>query len=167
MLVALFIGDHSQDALNVRLGCWLTRQVQKGKYGVVTHCEAILHAYPGGIADIASSSVRDGGVRIKEREQLDPANWWIVDVPQWDVEQARAWFAANLGAPYDWRGAWAAVMPGHHRDGEFFCNEAVGYSVGLLEAFTFTPSQFAAICFTLGRDVTAQFFQKPAPEEGP
>lgn len=158
MLIALYTGNHSKDAWNVRLGWWLTRLVQKGQYGRVTHCEAILRDYGrGGRADIASSSVRDGGVRIKADVALDPASWIIVRVPEWSEDFARDWFVLHEGAPYDWLGAWATVMPGHHGKG-FFCNEAVAASVGLLDPFIFTPSQFAAICLTLGRDVTSEFF---------
>lgn len=162
MLVALYIGDHASDSLAVRAGWAATRLVQKGRFGRVTHCEAILYHYGGGIADIASSSVRDGGVRIKVGQQLDPAHWQIVDVAQWQSDAAQDWFFEHAGAPYDWRGAWATVMPGHHRSGEYFCNEAVGASVDLQEPHTFTPAQFAAVCFTLGREVTAEFFLEAA-----
>lgn len=160
MLIAHYIGNHANDALSVRLGWWATRLVQKGRFGIVTHCEAILHQWDAGVADIASSSVRDGGVRIKEHVRLDADKWLIADVPGWNVLQAEEWFVAHEGAAYDWRGAWAAVMPGHHESGEFFCNEAVGASVGLAEPHTFTPSQFAAVCFTFGRDVTSDFFRE-------
>lgn len=159
MLIAHYVGSHAKDALPVRAGWAATRLVQKGKFGRVTHCEAILHAHGRAVADIASASLRDGGcVRIKERVALQPGNWLIADVPQWDDETSEIWFMRHEGLLYDLWGAWATVMPGHHRSDEFFCNEAVGASVGLLEPHTFTPAQFAAICFTLGRDVTAQFF---------
>lgn len=165
MLIAHYIGDHASDSWSVRAGWLATRLVQKGRFGIVTHCEALVHVHCAGVADIASSSVRDGGVRIKEQVQLDAGKWLISDVPQWDAVIAAQWFAEHDGAPYDWRGAWAAVMPGHHRTGQFFCNESVGASVGLQEPHIFTPAQFAAICFTLGRDLTAQFFEG-APAAG-
>lgn len=157
MLVALYIGNHAQDTLSVRLGWFLTRLVQKGPYGIVTHCEAILRDYGGGVADIASSSLRDGGVRIKERVQLNPANWWIVNVQQWDAGASREWFVEHKGAPYDKRGAVATVLPGHDGEG-YFCDEAVAASVGWKTPQCFTPAQWAAICFSLGREWSAQFF---------
>jgi hypothetical protein len=156
MKVALYVGNHAKDALYVRLGWWLTRLVQKGEFGRVTHCEAIL----GGdcnSATIASSSLRDGGVRVKRGVQLDAASWRIVDVPQWDAGMAALWFVQHDGEPYDWRGALATLLPGHAGRG-WFCDEAIGASAGLRTPQVFTPSQFAAICFTFGRDVTAQFF---------
>jgi len=159
MLVAHYIGDHAQDALNVRLGCALTKLVQKGPYKNVTHCEAILKNWGGGVADIASSSLRDNGVRIKERVILKPTNWIIANVELWDAEEARAWFVQHKGEPYDSRGAWATVMPGHHRDGAHFCNESVGESVGsFLTPYCYTPSEFAAITLSFGKLWTKEFF---------
>ncbi len=162
MLAALYVGDHAQDALNVRVGAGLTRLVQKGPYGRVTHAEAILAGADFRRVDIGSSSVRDGGVRTKRNVALTPGNWMVVDVPRWDADRSRLWFAAHDGEPYDWRGAWATVLPGHHQAGAWFCNEAVGASVGLLTPECFTPAQFAAICLTLGVDVTARFFSASA-----
>lgn len=102
MLVALFVGDHKADTWLVRLGWWLTRRAQKGAFKCVTHCEAIL-AGDASAATIASSSVRDGGVRIKHRVQMNPAHWRIVDVPQWSAASAAQWFAQHMSQPYDWR----------------------------------------------------------------
>lgn len=158
MRVALYIGDHAQDAWSVRVGAALTRLVQKGEFGRVTHVEAILAEHGDGTVDIASSSLRDGGVRIKPRVALTAGHWLVVDVPQWNVERARGWFQAHDGEPYDSRGALATVLPGHHRGGAWFCNEAVGASAGLREPATFTPAQFAAICTSFGDDVTEAFF---------
>lgn len=164
MLVALYIGNHRRDTLAVRAGWALTRLVQKGEFSRVTHCEAVLEQWPDGTVDLGSSSLRDGGVRIKSGVRLDPASWWLVDVTQWDDGAAWRWFRAHDGAPYDRRGAVATVLPGRHQDGEFFCNEAVGAAVGLRAPNTFTPAQFAAICFTLGRNVTGRFFPTPGPD---
>jgi hypothetical protein len=153
MKVALYVGDHAGDSLWTRMGAWLTRYAQKGdEFGRVTHCEAVLAEHGDGTADIASSSVRDGGVRIMRRVLLQPGNWLIVEVPTWSAERAREWFIAHAGQPYDWRGAWATVMPGHHRSGQWFCNEAVGAAVGLRTPQVFTPSQFAAICFSFSKE---------------
>lgn len=149
MKVALFTGTHAGAAWTVRLACWLIRFAQKGALGNVSHVEAILAQYPDGSVDLASSVALEGGVRIK-RAVLDPTQWRIVDVPQWDAAKARAWFDAHAGEPYDWRGAFAAIMPGHRKSGEWFCNEAVGASVGVVEPQTFTPATFAALCLTLG-----------------
>jgi hypothetical protein len=147
--IALFIGNHTKDTPSVRLGWWLTRLVQKGDYRNVTHVEAILAEHEDGSVTIGSASLRDGGVRMKKCH-LNPEHWDIVDVPQWDAEKANQWFIEHDGEPYDWRGAFASCMPFSWGEwDEWFCNGAVGASVGLKCPEIFGPSQFAAICHSL------------------
>lgn len=149
MRVALYIGKHTKDTPSVRLGWWLTRLVQKGKFKQVTHVEAILAEHDDGSVTIGSASLRDGGVRTK-RTTLTPGNWIIMDVPGWDATEAAAWFADHEGDPYDWRGAFASCMPFDWSDhNEWFCNEAVAASVGIESAWIFGPAQFAEICYTI------------------
>jgi len=147
--VAHFIGKHTKDTPSVRLGWFLTRLVQKGKYKQVTHCEAILEEHGDGSVTIGSSSLRDGGVRTK-RCFLTPENWLIMDVPQWDSAKAAVWFAEHDGEKYDLRGAFASWLPiswsGYN---EWFCNESVAASVGIESPEIFGPAQFAAICSSL------------------
>lgn len=158
MLVAHYIGDHKGDAFLVRAGWFLTRLVQKGDYKNVTHCEAIHKLHSDGSVTIASSSLRDKGVRSK-RVRLNPDHWMIVDVPQWDVKQSIKFFKEHDGDAYDFRGALATVLPGTQDPKRMFCNESVGASVGLKTPHCFHPAQFAAICLTLGYDVTESFFK--------
>lgn len=166
MKIAHYIGDHAGDTLMVRTGWALTRMVQRGDYRAVTHTEAILGERTDGSVVIASATMRregaDGrnGVRIKHGVHLNPAHWLIADVPLWSEASSAQWFAKNNGKPYDLRGAWATVLPGRADDSRSFCTRAVGDSVGLLCARIFGPAQFAAITFTLGRDVTAEFFRE-------
>jgi hypothetical protein len=146
MKVALFIGEHTKDNPTVRLGWWLTRMVQKGEFSRVTHVEAILAEHEDGSVTIGSASLREGGVRFK-RCHLTPEHWIIVDVPRWDAAKAAQWFAEHDGEKYDWRGAFASCMPfAWGRKNEWFCNGAVGESVGLNSSEIFGPSQFASIC---------------------
>lgn len=156
MLTAHYIGDHASDTLAVRLGWWLTRLVQKGPYGNVTHTEAIHAEHDDGSVTIASASVRDGGVRSK-RVTLNPAHWIVIDVPQWAVVESCALLKRTEGWPYDWRGALALFLPGSQDDTASFCNEWVGTPF-LKASGTFSPSQFSAICLSIGVDVTAKFF---------
>jgi len=158
---ALYIGDHSKDTGLDRLGCRITRWVQKGPLGIVTHVEAIHAEHGDGSMTIASASLRDGGVRSKD-VTLTPGNWMIVDVPQWSLQQSQAWFALHAGERYDLRGALATMLPGAGVWNRWFCNEAVGASVGLMQPGTFGPHHFAAIALTLGTDVTAAFFEDRA-----
>lgn len=159
MRLALYIGDHSSDTWIVRLGWWATRLVQKGKYAQVTHVEAIHAEHDDGTVTIASASIRDGGVRIK-RCVLDTDHWMIADVPSWDVAKSIQWFTEHLGEKYDARGAFASAMPIQWKtSNRWFCNESV--SAPFLECpEIFGPSQFAAIAFTIGEDVTNRFFRK-------
>ncbi len=146
MKIAFYIGDHDKDTWSVRLGWWLTRLVQKGQFKQVTHVEAILAEHEDGSVTIGSSSLRDGGVRMK-RCFLTLEHWIIIDVPQWDATKAAAWFVEHDGQPYDWRGAFASCMPfdwGDHN--EWFCNEAVAAAVGFKSPEIFGPAQFAEIC---------------------
>jgi hypothetical protein len=146
MRIALFIGDHTKDNPSVRLGWCLTRLVQKGEFSDVTHIEAILAEHEDGTVTIGSASIRDGGVRTK-RCALTPEHWLIVDVPKWSVVKARKWFADHEGEPYDTRGAFATAFPIQWaQENHWFCNQAVGASVGMNSPEIFGPSQFAAIC---------------------
>ena len=157
MKVAHFVGDHKGDTWPVRAGWAITRLVQKGPYAHVTHCEAIHAEHADGSVTIASASLRDGGVRAK-RAKLNPAHWQIVDVPQWDVERSIDFLAETKGLKYDLRGAIATVFLGSEDRKRWFCNEWVGKPY-LRASANFSPSQFAAVCLSLGTDITRDYFE--------
>lgn len=158
MLTAHYIGTHAKDTLAVRIGWAATRLVQRGEYKAVTHVEAIHQVNVDGTVTIASASLRDGGVRTRRNVRLTPGHWLIVNVPQFELPRSMLWFSLYDGRPYDLRGAVATVLPGASSASRWFCNEAVGASVGIKEPQIFGPAQFCAICMTLGRDVTSRFF---------
>lgn len=144
MKIALYIGNHSKDDLLARLGWFAIRLFQEGKYASVTHVEAILEEHDNGEVTIASSSVREGGVRTK-RCNLNPDNWIIINT-SWDVERAKQWFIDHDGEPYDYRGALASALPIQwSQNGRWFCNQAVGAAVGLESPQIFGPAQFSVI----------------------
>ena len=152
MKTAHFIGDHAKDGLLARLGWALTRLVQAGTYQRITHVEAIHEEHDDGSVTIASASIRDGGCVRSKRVTLNPEHWLIIDVPQWDVNESKLWFAMHEGQRYDYRGAFAIFWPwAGERRAEWFCNEAVGASVGLVTPDRFSPAQFAAICVTVSK----------------
>jgi hypothetical protein len=157
MIVLLYIGDHKKDVLSVRMGWYITRLVQKGPFKIVTHAEAVQSCNDDGSVTIASSSLRDKGVRTKT-VFLEPENWLVYDMPDWDVEISREWFKKHDGEPYDIRGAIATVLPGHPRGGEWFCNQSVSDAF-LSEAARFTPALFSSIVATFGKDITVSFMQ--------
>ena len=156
MKVAHYVGNHAADGLLARAGYAITRKVQKGPYAEITHCEVIHAEYDDGSVTIASSSFRDGGVRSK-RVTLNPANWIIVDVPLWDVDKSVDLLFETAGEKYNIRGAIATVFIGSPERGKWFCNEWCAYPYVKASA-TFGPHQFAAICLTLGHDITTDFF---------
>lgn len=164
MKVALYIGDHTKDTPGVRLGWWLTRMVQKGEFSNVTHVEAILAEHEDGSVTIGSATLRKeppknkSGVRTK-KTHLTKGHWRIVDMPMWDVVEARQWFVDHDEEEYDDRGAFASCMPfSWAQFGKWFCNAAVGASGKQKSAKHFGPSLFAAMCFTFGTEVTDEFF---------
>lgn len=158
MRVALYIGDHKDDTLTVRLGWWLTRLVQKGEFYNVTHVEAILAEHDDGTVTIGSASIRDGGVRTK-RCFLNPEHWIIVDVPKWSVIKARKWFEDYKGDQYDIRGAFATAWPIQWTQKDrWFCNQAVGASANVNSPEIFGPSQFASMAVSMGSIITTEFF---------
>ena len=156
MKIAFYIGDHSQDSFSEQAGYWLIKLMQKGPYGDITHVEAIHAEHEDGSVTIASSSLRDNGVRAKV-VKLNPLHWIIVDVPSWDVALSIAHLATTLGHKYDIRGAIATVFLGSQDNDRDFCNEWVATPF-LKASSTFSPSQFAAICLSIGQDVTEEFF---------
>lgn len=114
------------------------RLIQWWERGVYSHCEAIL-SMNDGLAECASSSPRDGGVRIKSI-QLDPTNWDIIEAPG-NEETVREWFQKNAGKPYDFLGIAGFLFRriGSGK-GTYFCSEAIGEALGIQEAWRFDPN---------------------------
>lgn len=165
MIVLGYIGSHKGHGFRRRAGRELIRLGQIGyTYRNVTHTEMLL-AGNWWNADIASSSLMDGGVRIKKAERLKRENWIAIEVPGWDKQQSAAWFFKHLGEPYDSRGAIGSVLYGFGDDDGWFCNEGCGASVGQIDPHKMPPAGF--INYALGqpgaRIVTEEFFAK---EEG-
>jgi hypothetical protein len=156
MLIAHYIGSHRGDTLLTRLGWALVRVVQRGPWRRVTHVEAIHEVHDDGTVTIASSSLREGGVRSK-RVKLNPAHWLIVDVPQWDVRSSIEALEYSRGSHYDWRGAAATVLPFRQSTKGYFCTEWVALPF-LHASHLFGPAQLAAITMSLGEDITESFF---------
>lgn len=161
MIILGYIGDHATDTLPVRLGWWMTRHVQSGEFKQVTHTESVLKGDNYKHCTIASSSARDGGVRIKENIGLTKGNWIAADIPCWDVWLAVVWFVANLGKKYAWIGAVATKLFWLHESANrIFCNQSTGAPF-ILGSEQYTPSQFWSIAMSMpgARDVTDEFFK--------
>ena len=115
---------------------WLTCKVTGDNY---SHCELV-------IAGISySASAIDGGIRAKQI-QHDPTRWDFIDLPgtEQDAANALAWFAANMGAPYDWAGLWGFVLPWRTENRKkFFCSEAVASALGIEKPWRVSPGDLS------------------------
>jgi hypothetical protein len=161
MKIALYVGNHQKDPLFTRISWLFIRLVQRAPFAVVTHVEAIHQEHEDGTVTIASSSLRDGGVRAK-RTALTAGHWLIYDVPSWDVQKSTALFKTSTNQQYDLRGALATVLLWlGESDTRWFCNEWVGAPF-LQASSSFKPAQFAAIVASFGTDVTGAFFRRRA-----
>ena len=169
MIVLGYTGNHKGEGFRRRAGRELIRLGQIGyTHRNVTHTEMVL-AGPWWAADIASSSLMDGGVRIKKAVRLNRAHWMAVEVPGWEAQQSAAWFIAHLGEPYDSRGAVGSVLYGLGQDDGWFCNEADGASVGQIDPHKMPPAGFMDYCLgqTGARIATDDFCSTPENNKGP
>lgn len=164
MITLHYIGDHAKDTWLVRFGWWLTRRVQSGEFKRVTHMECVHAGTNYKLCTIASSSARDGGVRVKPDVALTKGNWLALDVPNYQIEASKKWFTDFDDEPYNWIAAAGTKLPSLQWLGfalrGFFCNWAC-LAAFMRDAYKATPSQS---CERLVRDcgavgVTAEFFK--------
>lgn len=121
-----------------RLTAWWLR-------GDYSHVELVLDTDATGLSICASSSMMDGGVRVKHM-RLDPEHWDIVPVAG-DPAQAWAWLRAHEGEGYDYLGlvGFIARVLGHDKE-RWLCSEAVAAMLGIPESWRFDPcSLWAAL----------------------
>lgn len=125
--------------------------------GSFSHCELVLGTDAKGLSICASSSMMDGGVRIKHM-QLDPAHWDIVPVAG-DAHDAWHWLVAHQGQGYDYLGfiGFIARVLGHSKR-RWFCSEAVAAMLDMPDSWRFDPCSLWA---ALSRP--SQTTNQPAP----
>lgn len=119
-----------------------------------THCELVemLDDY-GRRVHMYSSSPRDGGVRVKKYQYLDPLHWDLLPVPKAYRHKSSgndiAFFADSCaGCKYDWLGVLAFVLPwlkGSER--RFFCSEFVATFLELRSASKISPAMLYLILY--------------------
>lgn len=114
------------------------RMVQWWTRSPYSHCELVF-GYRLGIAECATSSKMDGGVRLKKMI-LNPDHWDIVDLPWADVRAARNWFELHDGERYDVQGLLGFIAPISGRGSEWFCSEACAAALGYDEPWRFSPA---------------------------
>lgn len=115
---------------------WWTR-------GPYSHIELVFER--DGKTLCASSSPRDGGVRIKEIE-LDPNRWDVIEIQGYDEQKAIKWFSSRVGAKYDFVGLFGFVVSPLPEDRlKYFCSEAIAYALGYADGWRFSPNSLYAV----------------------
>lgn len=123
------------------------RAVSWWKRGPYSHCELVVNRNEIGESLCYSSSFQDGGVRRKWID-LKADHWDLVKVTVTEHEAAAAvqWFEDHLGQKYDVAGLVGFVWgPWAERPDHWFCNEAVGASLGVQTPWRFDPNALAAL----------------------
>lgn len=128
-----------------RLSDWIIRTLTGSPY---SHCELAVPCADGQY-DCYSSSIRDGGVRLKTMP-LPPEKWDLIHV---DVkpEQVYEALAATFGAKYDWLGATGVIARWRHDKRKWFCSEWCAWTLGLSNPERFCPGSLAEYCRTHGK----------------
>lgn len=128
-----------------RLSDWIIRSLTGSPY---SHCELAVPCADGQY-DCYSSSIRDGGVRLKTMP-LPPEKWDLIPV---DVkpEQVYEALAATFGAKYDWLGATGVIARWRHDKRKWFCSEWCAMALGLANPERFCPGSLAEYCRTHGK----------------
>lgn len=148
LYLALYKGSrqgYAPAAVKARIGDWITRKITRGIY---SHCE-IADPCEGGYL-CYSSSIRDGGVRVKKME-LPSEKWDLIPLhgtTRADLE--RVWQAAQ-GKRYDWAGAIGTVLKIRQRPDKWFCSEFCAAVMGIPDGWRFSPNDLAAIA-GMGRE---------------
>ena len=148
--LALYKGRRDGSGAQVwaaRFTDWLTRVLTRGQY---SHCE-IAVALDGGQFECYSSSIRDGGVRMKTMP-LPSEKWDLIALP--DVAGSlkanlAAVFARTQGQRYDLAGALGVVFKTRQRHERWFCSEWCGQVLGLSEPWRFSPNDLAVVARSL------------------
>ena len=114
--------------------------ITKSKY---SHCELVISelSQDGASAVCASSSNRDGGVRIA-RIDLTSGRWDIVDLPASPatVNRVYNWFELHAGEGYDYLGLLHFLFPRVVGDPRrWFCSEACAAALGLTDPWQCSP----------------------------
>ena len=112
--------------------------------GPYSHVELVLGYDEAGQAICASSSMMDGGVRVKHM-RLDPAHWDLVEVNA-PAQRAWTWLHQHEGVGYDYLGLLGFVARAiGHNPKRFVCSEAVAEMLGISDPWRFDPCSLHAV----------------------
>lgn len=143
LYLALYKGNREGwgiTSIKARFGDWITRKITRGIY---SHCEIAYPLSSGGYA-CYSSSIRDGGVRMKVMPLPDD-KWDLIPletVPASHLEEV--WRAAR-DKKYDWMGAIGTVLKIRQSENKWFCSEFCASVMGIDDGWRFSPNDLAAL----------------------
>jgi hypothetical protein len=111
---------------------------------IYSHNELVFEIKDG-MAECASSSARDGGVRFKQID-IFGGRWDVKPLPQYDYAaelRARWWFIEHEGEPYDYLGVVIFIKTlsrfvREHLD-RWFCSESIAAALGLPSPASLSP----------------------------
>ena len=134
-----------------RLSDWIIRTLTGSPY---SHCElAVLvkpksslhpfgHTAPA-VFDCYSSSIRDGGVRVKIMP-LPPEKWDLIPIRQTNAyADTLNHYGATRGQPYDWLGAVGVITRWRDDRRKWFCSEWCAAALRLDNSARFSPEALA------------------------
>ena len=128
---------YQPDIAAARLSDWIIRTLTLSQY---SHCELAL-AHGNGQYDCYSSSIRDGGVRVKTMP-LPSEKWDLIPVRATEA-QVRSAFETTRGARYDWLGATGVITRWRHDKRKWFCSEWCAAALGLQYPDRYSPQALA------------------------
>lgn len=130
---------YQPDIAAARLSDWIIRLFTRSPY---SHCElAVLRT--DGQYDCYSSSIRDGGVRVKTMP-LSAEKWDLIEIRQPEIQVRTAdLFQRTKGQPYDWTGALGIVLRTRHSPAKWFCSEWCAAALGLDAPERYCPNTLA------------------------
>ena len=107
-----------------------------------SHCELAVPR-DGGQYDCYSSSIRDGGVRVKTMP-LPPEKWDLIPIRQTNVyADTLNHYGATRGQPYDWLGAVGVITRWRDDRRKWFCSEWCAAALRLDNPARFSPEALA------------------------
>lgn len=118
----------------------ITKFFTRGDY---SHCE--IAVFDGEKYHCYSSSIRDGGVRLKQIN-LNPEHWDLFALPDNLRQQVQFYYNATVGEYYDLWGALGCVAGLRQHQHKYFCSEWCFNAIFQSEqGWRFSPSQLAEI----------------------
>lgn len=111
-----------------------------------SHCELVVRG------NCYSSSVRDGGVRVKTMA-LPSDKWDLISLPWADADAVTDWFIAHERDRYGWLDLLTGQLLGMHRDHRgVFCSEACAKALGLRGATQLSPQALLDACLDINKN---------------